>query len=127
MLQTYGVLGAGLFWLLLAGPIVSIYRQYLGASYKTLTSSQSSVEQFPHPSPALLMTSVLLSLIPMLIYAMVVLSWTQRRSKIHRIAESTYAEELKLVDELKRSGVISLHYDDPLLEHAEFLIQCKEG
>ena len=127
MLQTYGVLGAGLFWLLLAGPIVSIYRQYLGASYQTLTSSQSSVEQFPHPSPALLMTSVLLSLIPMLIYAMVVLSWTQRRSKIHRIAESTYAEELKLVDELKRSGVISLHYDDPLLEHAEFLIQCKEG
>jgi hypothetical protein len=126
-LQTYGLLGAGLFWLLMAGPIVSIYRQYLGASYQTLTSSQTSVEQFPHPSPALLMTSVLLSLIPMLIYSMVVLSWTQRRSKIHRIAESTYAEELKLVDELKRSGVISLHYDDPLLEHAEFLIQCKDG
>ena len=73
------------------------------------------------------MTSVLLSLIPMLIYAMVVLSWSQRRAKIHRIAETTYAEELKLVEELKRSGVISLHYDDPLLEHAEFLIQCKEG
>jgi len=60
----------------------------------------------------------------MLIYAMVVLSWNQRRSKINQIAESTYTEEMKLVDELKRSGVIALHYDDLLLEHAEFLIQC---
>ncbi len=62
----------------------------------------------------------------MLIYAMIVLSWSQRRTKIHRIADSTYAEEVKLVDELKLSGVISLHYDDPLLEHAEFLIHCTQ-
>ena len=81
------------------------------------------MDQFPHPSPALLFTSVILSLIPMLIYAMVVMSWSQRRSKINRIADATYAEEIKLVEELKKSGVIALHYDDPLLEHAEFLIQ----
>jgi len=123
-LQLFALVGTAVFWLLMAGPIVAIYREFLGASYDTLSGSQSSVEKFPHPSPALLFTSVLLSLIPLLIYAMVVLSWTQRRSKINRIADSTYSEEVKLVDELKRSGVIALHYDDPLLEHAEFLIQC---
>ncbi len=123
-LQIFALVGTTIFWVLMAGPIVSIYRQYLSASYLTLTSAVSSFETFPHPSPSLLMTSVLLSLIPMLIYAMVVLSWNQRRSKINQIAESTYTEEMKLVDELKRSGVIALHYDDPLLEHAEFLIQC---
>jgi len=125
-LQFFALIGTSIFWLLMAGPIVSIYRQYLGASYETLSGAQSSVEHFPHPSPALLLTSVLLSLIPMLIYAMIVLSWSQRRTKIHRIADSTYAEEVKLVDELKLSGVISLHYDDPLLEHAEFLIHCTQ-
>ncbi len=125
-LQFFALIGTCIFWLLMAGPIVSIYRQYLGASYETLSGAQSSVEHFPHPSPALLLTSVLLSLIPMLIYAMIVLSWSQRRTKIHRIADSTYAEEVKLVDELKLSGVISLHYDDPLLEHAEFLIHCTQ-
>lgn len=125
-LQFFALIGTVIFWLLMAGPIVSIYRQYLGASYETLSGAQSSVEHFPHPSPALLFTSVLLSLIPMLIYAMIVLSWSQRRTKIHRIADSTYAEEVKLVDELKLSGVISLHYDDPLLEHAEFLIHCTQ-
>ena len=125
-LQFFALIGTVIFWLLMAGPIVSIYRQYLGASYETLSGAQSSVEHFPHPSPALLFTSVLLSLIPMLIYAMIVLSWSQRRTKIHRIADGTYAEEVKLVDELKLSGVISLHYDDPLLEHAEFLIHCTQ-
>jgi len=123
-LQLFALVGTAIFWLLMAGPIVAIYREFLGASYDTLSGLQSSVDKFPHPSPALLFTSVLLSLIPLLIYAMVVLSWTQRRSKINRVADSTYGEEVKLVDELKRNGVIALHYDDPLLEHAEFLIQC---
>ena len=122
-LQLFALVGTGIFWLLMAGPIVAIYREYLGASYDTLSGLKSRVEQFPHPSPTLLFTSVLLSVIPMLIYAMIVLSWIQRGSKINRIADSTYGEEVKLVDELKRSGVIALHYDDPLLEHAEFLIQ----
>ena len=125
-LQFFALTGTIIFWVLMAGPIVSIYRQYLSACYETLSGAVSSVEQFPHPSPALLLTSVLLSLIPLLIYAMVVLSWSQRRSKINQIADITYTEEVKLVEELKRSGVIALHYDDPLLEHAEFLIQCTQ-
>lgn len=120
--QLLALLGTGLFWILMAGPIVSIYRQYIAASYTTLTGAADVYEQFPHPSPSLLITSVLLSIIPVLIYAMVVLSWCQRKSKISRIADVAYAEELKLVEELKRKGVITLRYDDPLLEHAEFLV-----
>ena len=123
-LQFLAFIGTTLFWLLMAGPIVFIYRQYLGASFESLSGTTSGLEKFPYPNSALLLSSVLLSLIPMLIYAMVVLSWSQRRSKINRIADSTYADEIKLVDELKRDGVIALYYDDPLLEHAEFLIQC---
>jgi hypothetical protein len=124
ILQFLAFIGTTLFWLLMAGPIVFIYRQYLGASFESLSGTTSGLEKFPYPNSALLLSSVLLSLIPMLIYAMVVLSWSQRRSKINQIADSTYAEEIKLVDELKRDGVIALYYDDPLLEHAEFLIQC---
>jgi len=123
-LQCFALVGSAIFWALMAGPIVFIYKEYLVASYQTLSGAPLSVDQFPHPSPALLLTSVLLSLIPMLIYAMLVLSWTQRRSKINLIAEKTYQEEIAMVDELKKSGVIALHYDDPLLEHAEFLVQC---
>jgi len=127
LLQCAGLLGTLLFWALMAGPVVSIYRQYLGASYKSLTSEQTNLEHFPHQIPTVLFTGVILSVIPLLIYAMFVMSWILRRSRIHRIAENTYGEELRLVDELKRSGMIALHYDDPLLEHAEFLIQSTES
>jgi len=127
VLQSFGFLGTGLFWFLMAGPVVSIYRQYLSASFQTLAGVASNVEEFPHPSPSLLITSVLLSLIPLLIYSMIVLSWSQRRSKINRIAVDTYAEELRLVEELRRSGLIALYYDDALLEHAEFLLGCNSN
>ncbi|MEQ1827245.1 MAG: hypothetical protein ABL921_14915 [Pirellula sp.] len=123
MLQFFAFVGTVIFWLMMAGPIVWIYRKYLVASYQSLT--RGGVEDlYPHEIPTLLMTSVLLSLLPLLIYAMVVLSWTLRRSKIHRISEAAFSEELKLVEELKRTGVIALHYDDVLLEHAEFLIDA---
>jgi hypothetical protein len=122
-LQFLGLVGTLLFWSLMAGPIVWIYRKYLVASYLSLT--QGGVEDlYPHQIPTLLMTSAVLSVLPLMIYAMLVLSLCLRRSKVHRISEMAYSEELKLVDELKRTGVVSLHYDDPLLEHAEFLINA---
>jgi hypothetical protein len=127
LLQLFGLMGTLLFWSLMAGPIVWVYRQYLAASYESLMGSTHSEAPFPHPSSSMLMTSVLLSIIPLLIYAMIVLSWSQRRAKIHRIAERAYAEEIQLVNELKNSGVIALHYDDPLLEHAEYLIHCNQN
>jgi hypothetical protein len=112
---------------LLAGPIVSIYREYLGASYATLSGGGSSVEAFPHPSPALIFTSVLLSLIPLMIFAMIIMTWQQRRSKVRTLATQIFAEERKLVEELQQSGVVALHYDDPLLENVEFLIQYEQS
>jgi hypothetical protein len=122
-LQAFGLVGTLIFWMLMSGPIVAIYREYLSASYETLLGDNTSVNRFPHASPSLLFTSVIISILPLMIYSMIVLSWNQRGSKINRIAEATYAEELKLVEELQSTGVISLHYDDALLEHAEFLIR----
>jgi hypothetical protein len=123
-LQIFGFIGTLMFWALMAGPIVWIYRRYFSASYQSLAGTGAE-DLFPSEIPTLLMTSAVLSLLPMLIYAMLVLSWALRKSKIHRIAENAYSEEIKLVEELKRTGVISLHYDNPLLEHAEFLVNCR--
>ncbi len=120
--QLLGLLGTLMFWALMAGPIISIYRQYLWASAETLSGKSVTVDAFPHPGGGLLSTSLLISLLPVLIFAMIVLSWLQRPSKVRRIADIVYSAEMKMVDELKRSGVIALHFDDPLLEHAEFLV-----
>jgi hypothetical protein len=120
-LQCLGLFGTMLFWGMLAGPIVAVYRLYFQASWQALSSKVESVDGFAF-SASLIGTSVMLSFFPLLVYCMLVFSWQQRGSRIRRIAQIALAEEHKLVQELKGKGVIRLQYDDPILEHAEFLV-----
>jgi len=115
--------GLLMFWALLSGPIFSVYRQYLNASLNTFSDiANHSVEEFPHPSPSLLLTSVILSFLPMLIYAMVVMTLLLRRSKILHISKLIYSEQRKLVEKLQDDGVLRLEFQDASLQHAHFLL-----
>lgn len=120
--QGLGLLATLIFWSLFAGPILSIYRDYLVASYHTWTDASVSSKDFPQSTFSMITTAAILSALPILILAMLVMTWFQRAGRLNRIAEAIYSAELRLVEELKRSGVIQLHYDDPLLRSAEFLI-----
>lgn len=120
-LQLFAFLGTILFWGMMAGPIVAVYRRYFHASWGSLVESNTSVEGFELGS-GIFLSSVLLSLLPLLVYCMVVLSWLQRNSKVRKLATKTLAEEHRLLEQLRSKGVIKLRYEDPLLEHAEFLV-----
>ncbi len=122
LMQGLGFFATCVFWGLFAGPIVTIYREYLIASYHAWVDRGSTLTEFPHPSFSMLVTAAILSALPVLVLAMLVMSWFQRSSRLNRIAEAVYSAEIKQVEELKRSGVIQLHYDDPLLKSAEFLV-----
>jgi hypothetical protein len=121
-MQGMGFFAMLVFWCLFAGPIMSIYRDYLVASYRAWMDTSSSLSDFPHPTFSMLATAAILSALPVLILAMLVMTWFQRAGRLNRISEAIYAAELKQVEELKRSGVIQLHYEDPLLRSAEFLV-----
>ncbi|MBM3965424.1 MAG: hypothetical protein FJ308_10240 [Planctomycetes bacterium] len=121
----FAALGTFVFWGLMAGPIISIYRQYFYASYRAWTDASAMVESFPHPSPGMLFTSTVISLVPVLVFAMLVMSWYQRVSRLNALADNVYAAELSKVEELKRLGVIQLHYEDSVLEAAEFLVNLE--
>jgi hypothetical protein len=124
-LQFLGLLGSVLFWLLLAGPVVAVYRRYLISSWDSLTNPSTNLDAF-QLSSTLVLTCLFLSLLPLLVYCMLVFSFLQRSSKIKRIAQSTLSEEHQLVESLKRDGVIRLYFEDPLLEQAEFLVQLSQ-
>jgi hypothetical protein len=122
IVQGLGFLATLIFWGLFAGPIMAIYRDYLVASYHAWMDSSSTSKNFPHPTFSMLTTAAILSALPVLILAMLVMTWFQRASRLNRISDAIYSAELKQVEDLKRSGVIQLHYDDPLLRAAEFLV-----
>ncbi len=123
--QFFACLGTVLFWSFMGGPIVLIYREYIFASLHVLTGSETQLENFPHPSPSLLLTSVVLSLVPLAIYCMVVLTLALNRRKVARIATQIVDQHEQAILELKKHDVIRLEFEDELLQQAEFLLNLR--
>ncbi len=121
-LMLSALVGTTIFWGLLIGPIVAIYRQYFLACYNSFMNQGTDVGSFPHPSPAMLATSVFLSFIPLLLYSMLTLSSFVRRSKIERIARGMIEQHHGLVNELQTNGILRLDFEDSILEKAQFLL-----
>lgn len=122
LVQGLGLLGAGVFWLFFAGPIVSIYRQYIVASFRALTDASVRAVDFPHPTASLLITSAVLSLLPLLIYCMLVLTIMLSRRKVRRVVAEIQADHKRVITTLKENGVIHLEFEDRMLQQAEFLL-----
>ncbi len=125
-LQIAGLIGTTLFWCFLAGPIISVYRQYFQASYHAVSDTLATVEHFPHPSPNFLFTSLLLSFFPLLIYAMIVLTAFLRRSKIEKVANIIQQRHYQAIEEMKSTGTLKLHFENQLLDQAQFLIHLDD-
>ncbi len=123
VLQVLGLIAVGLFWGFLSGPIVSIYRQYIAASYDAVVLSQADIEKFPKSMGGLLWTSILLSAIPMILFSMICMAYLLRRSRIQRVSLRILGEHRTLIERLKSEGVLHLKFSDPALEEAEFLLR----
>jgi hypothetical protein len=123
MLQLLGLIASVIFWGLMAGPIVAVYRQYIAASFHAMTDGVAKIEEFPHPSPSLFLTSGMVSLFPVFLFAMVVLTWLLRRSRLQEIGRRVLAQHHQLIDQMRSEGLLQITYDDPLLEKAQFLLR----
>ena len=120
------VVGTALFWALMSGPIVSLYREYLGAGVDVYRSG-GGLESFPRPDASLYLTSLLLSLLPALVVAMITMAWAQSRSRVRRCRDDIRRGHDEAIDELRGDGVLRLTWDQPLLADAEFLLSAGEG
>ncbi|MCC9641519.1 hypothetical protein LOC71_04485 [Rhodopirellula sp. JC740] len=123
-----GLLGTLLFWLLMTGPLVALYRGYFDASYSTMRDVLAvegvagDLEKFPRPDASMLFTSLMLSLLPTAIFSMLVLSWVQAKRRVDGIESTLRSEHDQLVEGLQKEGVLRLAWSDPLLADAEFLL-----
>jgi hypothetical protein len=117
-----GLIGTGVFWFLMAGPIVALYRGYFDASWMTLSELSGDLERFPRPDLSMMLTSLFLSLLPCGLFAMVVLSLVQGRRRVWRAEQRIRQRHLDTIDSLQRDGVLQLRWDEPLLNDAEFLL-----
>ncbi len=93
--------------------------------FHALGGSETNIEHFPHPSPSLMLTSVVLSTLPLAIYCMIILTSTLSRRKVARVAQSIVQDHERAIAELKRSNVIRLEFEDDLLQQAQFLLNLR--
>ena len=125
--QLLALVGTLLFWIFMAGPIVVVYREYFAASLQALAGSETHLENFPHPPAGLMLTSLVLSVLPLAIFCMAVLTATLSRRKVTRIAKGIIREHEQAIAELKRSAVIRMEFEDQLLQRAEFLLNLRRA
>jgi hypothetical protein len=102
--------------------VITLYRSYGDASFNALRNLSGDLSAFPHPDFSMLLTSLLLSLLPTAIFAMLVISWAQSRWRIDRAEASIRDNHQATIRRLQQDRVLRLRWDDPLLADAEFLL-----
>ena len=126
------LIGTLIFWALMAGPFVALYGEYLTASYESLfggavTESSAgghSLEHFPKPEFAMVLTSLVLSLLPTAVFSMVALSIAQSNRRTAEAMKSIRDGHDQAIASLQQDRVLHLRWDDPLLTDAEFLVSA---
>ena len=119
-----GIVGTILFWSLMAGPVVTLYRDYIQASLASLIDFTGDLSRFPRPDLATVLTSVVLSVLPTAIFAMLVLSWVQGRRRVDPTEQAIRDRHREAISRLQEQRVLRLEWDDPLLADAEFLLSA---
>lgn len=70
----------------------------------------------------MMLTSLLLSILPTAIFAMIIISWAQGRWRIDRAESRIREAHVQAISRLQQERVLRLRWDDPLLADAEFLL-----
>jgi len=117
-----GLIATLIFWGLMAGPIVALYQGYVTASYGVLGERSGDLNAFPRPDASMLLTSVLLSLLPTALFAMIIMSAVQSRRRVDRVETELRDQHHQTIQRLQRDGVMRLRWDDAVLGDAEFLL-----
>ncbi|MGB7323527.1 MAG: hypothetical protein WBD31_01555, partial [Rubripirellula sp.] len=122
--MTCALIGTLIFWSLMASPVIALYREYLDASLTTLRDLSGDLDAFPRPDFGMLLTSLILSVLPTALFAMIVLSIAQSRSRVRAAEARIRSSHHDAIEKLQRDGVLRLRWDEPLLTDAEFLLSA---
>lgn len=119
-----GLLSTAVFWVLFSGPIVALYRGYLGAGVVALTGTQSeTLGLFPTPTLSFWMTSLALSALPAFLLTVLFVATMVSAGRVRRAADEVREAHDAAIDRLREEGVRRLEVSDPRLTEARFLLR----
>lgn len=122
--MVFAIVGTAIFWAFMAAPVLSLYGQYVTASYETFRDGGGPLERFPRPELSMLLTSLLLSILPTSLFAMLVITWSQRGSRVNAAENRIRERHDETITRLQREGVLRLRWNNSQLADAEFLLSA---
>lgn len=112
-----------LFFGLLSGPLVAVYREFADVWVGVFQGSNAFHWQaFPTPSGGMIFTSLLLAVLPVIFCALVCCLRTTPTGRVQAALVAAKAEHKAMLEQLARNKTIRLSSEDPVREAARFLL-----
>ena len=118
----FASLGFGSFWYLITGPLVSLYRSYIDAHGKAFGPDRSLFSDFPALEPSIAFASILLSLVPVFLVALIAIIWSCSRKRVSRSLNEIKENHRTEIAARAADETFAVEINDPELEAARFLL-----
>lgn len=120
--RSLALLATGIFAFLAAGPLVALYRAYCGAHFQAFGAQNAPLADFPTPSAAMLLSSFVLSVLPVFVLALIAMAWSCRPSRVERAMEAVRDQHRQSIRERFATGALRIELTDSHLDAARRLL-----
>ncbi len=110
-----GLVGLGIFWGIFIWPFIALYRDYFEA-VTVLVNESAKHDVFPTESFAMIGTSFLLAVFPMLFWLLLVLSWAASKGRALQCLRSLRHGHQTIIDELNAAQLLRVRAHHPHLQ-----------
>jgi hypothetical protein len=114
------------FLFLLIGPLVALYRAYLIAHHDALLAGASQWQEFPAPTGGMLLSSFVLSVLPVFVVALIALTWCCRVARVRAAAADIRQRHRDALQQRFENGSLRIELTDPQLDAARQLLALSQ-
>ena len=118
-----GLAGFLIFWGFFAWPVYGLYLDFFDAVRSLRLEEAGAVGRFPSAPFGMLGTSLLLALLPMGFFMLASVSLQVRPGRVTGCLEQVRTRHREAVDELVRSGLLTLEVEQPRIDACLFLLK----
>ncbi|GIX03197.1 MAG: hypothetical protein KatS3mg113_0203 [Planctomycetaceae bacterium] len=118
----FAFLATACFWFSLGGPLISLYREYFHVDWQAWRGEQGAWQQVPSLSLQQVNTVFLVSSLPVLLLAMMGLSWTTRRKRVVAVLKQLSAQLERISHEWQQEQRLRIVWSEPLWEALQALL-----
>ena len=122
----FALLATLAFLIFFSGPIVVIYRQYIETLWRVFQGEYVQWNDFPRPDFSMILTSFVLSVIPVVIIAILALTWFTRFRLVEGLTRTLRQQLDTLTEQWQKQAMLRLELHDPQWQAVQRLLHLDD-